>query len=317
MTPDHLLLWLSAKGQGSWPQFRSAMEKLQVGHTDAGAAIGDQADEEAPTGAATDLPLYQQIRFALQRLGHVEFFVDEIENGWRVVAPVIALYADASPQEGLLCGARSTSLLDGLWSLRDINVQVSPNDGGPDRILLRGPSRAVLSDQVRALGIRVQRWAALSILSVLPRTRDINTWKIQPMPETPGWTIHRFSTSRHQWNEVSLTSATNAPIGLFRFRMKHERRHYLRYQAHTYSVPVQIGKYFVMRKRRGILVYDRAQRLLSVPAVFRPPLLIERAAILCSGFLPRFDPQSYRLVYRDVPPDIARLAAQLLHQETT
>jgi hypothetical protein len=30
VTLDHLLLWLSAKGAGSWPQFRAAVEELHI-----------------------------------------------------------------------------------------------------------------------------------------------------------------------------------------------------------------------------------------------------------------------------------------------
>ena len=30
MTPNELLLWLSARGQGTWPQFRGAVEALDI-----------------------------------------------------------------------------------------------------------------------------------------------------------------------------------------------------------------------------------------------------------------------------------------------
>jgi hypothetical protein len=60
MTPNELLLWLSARKQGSWPQFRGAVERLDL-----------MESEEA--GQDTSLSLHQRVRLNLERLGHVEF----------------------------------------------------------------------------------------------------------------------------------------------------------------------------------------------------------------------------------------------------
>ena len=103
--------------------------------------------------------------------------------------------------------------------------------------------------------------------------------------------------------------------GFFQFLMKHQRFYYLRWHGHTYSVPVQVGKYIVMRRKRGLIAYDATTRALSLPASCRPPLLIERALVLCSGLLPAFDASSRRLEYTCIPPSVARLASQLLWQE--
>ncbi|MYK11739.1 MAG: hypothetical protein F4041_19130 [Acidobacteriia bacterium] len=97
--------------------------------------------------------------------------------------------------------------------------------------------------------------------------------------------------------------------------MKHQRFHYLRWDGRSYKVPVQVGKYAVRRRKRGVLAYDSASGVFSVPRIFRPPLLIERALVLCSGFLPEFDSTSRRATYAGVPSDVARLVAQLLWQE--
>jgi hypothetical protein len=63
------MLWMSARGSGSWPsKFRAAVEELHV-------AGGGEATED--DRSATDqfaLPLYQELRLNLRRLGHAEFF---------------------------------------------------------------------------------------------------------------------------------------------------------------------------------------------------------------------------------------------------
>jgi hypothetical protein len=140
----------------------------------------------------------------------------------------------------------------------------------------------------------------------------------------PGWTVERFLTSTLRWTTRDSTGARDLDAwdvhrcrtGLFRFRMKYQRLHYLRWRGKTYSVPVQVGKYAVLRYRRvrGLLQYDPSRSLLSVPVSCRPPLLIERALILHTGLLPTFDRTTGRLEYA-VPRRVARLAAGLLRQE--
>ena len=83
MTGNLLLLWMSARQNGSWQQFRSAIERLNA-----------QADADPDAGQVTEnleFPLHQQLRFNLQRLGHAEFFaVDKVITKWRVAPPVLA-----------------------------------------------------------------------------------------------------------------------------------------------------------------------------------------------------------------------------------
>ena len=133
MSLNHLLLWLSAKGHGSWSQFRGAVESLCVERDD-GPELPDDLDRAGARGS--DLPVYQQHRFALQRLAHVEFFSKEQDHDWRVVPPVIALFP-SSLQEGVLCGARSPELLEGLDRFDDLNVVRTGAPDMPERIVVR------------------------------------------------------------------------------------------------------------------------------------------------------------------------------------
>jgi hypothetical protein len=53
MTPNELLLWLSARKQGSWSQFRGAVETLD---------LADMADEEEQD---TSFPLHRELSVSL------------------------------------------------------------------------------------------------------------------------------------------------------------------------------------------------------------------------------------------------------------
>jgi hypothetical protein len=299
---DDLLLFLSAKGSGSWPQFRGAVEEL---HVDRVPSTLDDGDTGGRTNS--DLPVYHEVRFVLQRLGHVEFLGENKEYAWRVVPPSVAML----PGEdgcGLLCGARSTAVLATLAKFAEVEAQ--PAEGMPERVLLRNRRGQDLATAARAHGFNVQQSAPRAILCAIPGARDLASWPLSEMPQTPGWTIHRFSPSQLRWIPAVADEANRASNGLFRFVMKHQRFYYMRSRGLCYGLPVQVAKYAVMRRRTGILQYER--NTLSVPVICRPPLLIERALVLCSGLLPRV--VAGRVEYIQVPRDVARLTAELLGQ---
>lgn len=310
MSLDELLLWLSAKDRGSWSQFRAAVET--IGAQDEPQPTSDQDDEGVGASAIRqDLAIYQSARFVMQRLSHVEFFTADTPNGWRVSPPALA-FVSGLTSEGILCGARSTALLERLRELDHMEVFDSDSGGMLQRIVVRGSTDL---SAIGALGIHVQTMTPLSMLSVTP---TVGTWHggtLSETPETPGWTTHRFSAARLQWEDVSL-SETRAPRGgLFRFVLDHQRFYYLRRRGRCHRLPVQLGKYAVMNRREGRVGYDSRRFVFSVPVICRPPLLIERALILCSGQLPTLDGPTGRLEYHTVPHDVARLAGQVLGQE--
>ena len=70
MSLNDLLTWMSARGSGSWSQFRAAVEELHVEPGDT-----EEDGENANDATAGDLPVYQSVRFALERLAHVEFLL--------------------------------------------------------------------------------------------------------------------------------------------------------------------------------------------------------------------------------------------------
>ncbi len=306
MSLDHLLLWLSARGAGSWSQFRAAVEEL---HVQRQLNSEDDAEAERP---GSDLPVYHEVRFALQRLAHVEFRHGNGGHAWRVVPPTLAFMRGRGAC-GLFCGARSVALLERLGETA--NLDVSDVEGMPQRVVVRGESVANLAARASALGLHIQESAPVAILCVVPGVRETAVWAPAEVPATPGWTVHRFSPLELRWTAIQQDEVGRGATGLFRFVLKHQRFYYLCWRGRTYQVPVQVGKYAVMRRRQAALSYDANTRIFSVPAVCRPPLLIERALVLCSGILPRFDPASSRVEYSEVPRDVVRLAAQLLCQE--
>ena len=101
---------------------------------------------------------------------------------------------------------------------------------------------------------------------------------------------------------------------MFRFIHRFHRAFYfLRWSGATFKLPRAVGLYVLLkRSRQDLLSYDAATQTLRVRAICRPPKLLERALVLCSGVPPPC--HAAILTYADVPPDIARHAAYLLRQ---
>lgn len=312
MSANNLLIWMSARMEGSWSQFRSAVEEL---HVEEGVGNGDEPGEDA---MSSDLPLYQAARLGLERLAHVEFISGANNQRWRVVPPTLAISHSGGQYLGILCGARTPSLYTSLLQLAgSVSVDTHQVPGMPDRIRLVSASAEMLDRVGHYLSLHLQRNAPAMLLAATPPVDDPRTRFPSDPPSTPGWTIHQFSTRNIRWEGSDLQSILNASFGLFRFQLGYQRFHFLRWLGRTFQVPVQVGKYAVLRRRRSLRVvrYERRRAVLSVPLTCRPPLLIERALVLCSGGLPRANGGSGLLEYSEVTPEIARMAGALLCQE--
>jgi hypothetical protein len=311
MTPNELLLWLSARNQGSWPQFRGAVETLDLENVTA------EAEQD------TSLPLHQRVRFNLERLAHVEFGATECENGWRVVPPTLALSEHGNAVTGVLCGARTPKLMERIErAAGGLSFERASQPDCPDIIRMHATGEKSLIKLAQREGLLCQVDTPTSLLSRLPSVDAIKGWRREPLP-TAGreWEVKHFIIERKvmKWRTITLQEA-NAPDaqGLFCFTRFQMPQYFLREGLETISLPGAVGKYHVLsRRQRRVLRYDRTERRLALPAIFRPPLLTERALILCSGFPPSLSVVygRPRLTYRDIPEEVAGMTAEVLRQD--
>ncbi len=315
MSANSLLLWMSARCKGSWPQFRAAVEEL---HLDQGDEVEGENDD-APDPFA--LPIYQTFRFNLQRVGHAEFFAGAGDGAdWRVTPPSLAMTRHARGWIGILAGARSLALVErlqtaarGVASLRTLFFS-----SYPDQFLLSADAEEELSDVAKRAGLLLQRDAPAAVLTSLPAVDDPRVRSLTQLPFGSEWRIDRFSPEDLAWHSATLGDASTASGGLFRFFLGHQRHVLFCGSGCAFRIPGQVGKYLVLKKhRRRVLRYDSQNRSLSVPASCRPPFLVERALILCSGSPPTYEGgvRGGSLHYVEIPEGIAAIAAALLRQE--
>jgi hypothetical protein len=316
MSEHALLLWMSARRNGSWQQFRSAVEELHM--ADAEGAPSEAEDE----GSRTGLSAYQQLRLAFERLAHAEFFTQGCEDGWRITPPVLTVIKSSCGWEGILSGARSPRFLRALQTAADNNRVALHTEsclGQPPIIRTAGTRDALARFAVEA-GVAVQVDAPLSILSCIPAVDDARHLIPSVLPMGADWRIDRFDPAALRWRASSRDEAASSRNSLFRFVFGYERHHFLKVNGRLKKLrgvsQGQIGKYLVIRRsRRHVLRYSPTISELTVPGSCRPPLLIDRALTLCSGSLAVFDREGSLLRYRNIPDVVAHAAARLLRQE--
>jgi hypothetical protein len=307
---NELIIWLSARVQGSWEQFKAAVEELHLPDDGPGGA-------EAPDSRQSGLPLHQELRLMLERLGHVEFFADGCEGGWRIAPPVWASLGKNEPPSAILCGARTLPLLERVGSgngapaaLESIEDATAPNV-----YRLTASTRGELLSAAGAMGIPICFDAPRAMLCALRRVCDMYE-EIAELPLGRDWIVEQFDSQELRWKPSSRDEGRAARDGLFRFRLPYLRRHFLRQRGRNYEMEGAAAKYALLRRRRrNVLRYLSASKEYVVPAICRPPMLVERSLILCSGRLPVFDGANTTLTYINVNADVARLAALLLDQE--
>jgi hypothetical protein len=315
MSANSLLLWMSARRHGSWPQFRAAVEQLHLGEGEKGEGEDDDTYDQY------EMPLYRTLRFNFQRVGHAEFFTGAGDGAeWRVTPPVLAATRHVNGWLGIVAGARSLALTERLHATigQSANLKTLAVPAYPDQFLITAGSQGVLATIAARAGLLLQNDAPASVLTSLPTVDDPRVRHLVQLPFGSEWKIDRFYVDDLAWHPATRSEAAAASGGLFRFSLRHQCHLLFCRRGDAYRIPGQVGKYLVLkRRRRRVLRYDHQTRLLSVPASCRPPFLVERALILCSGLPPSYGagPWGGDLQYADVPNGIAALAAALLRQE--
>jgi hypothetical protein len=315
MSADKLLLWMSARSSGSWPQFRAAVEELHVADSDGGET------EVAEDAVGQDgLPLYQALRLNLQRVGHAEFFAGAEESEWRVTPPSLSAVERPEGWLGVAVGARSVRLLERLRAAAGSRLEEAAlATHWPTAIFVRGKTLSELADVAALARLHVQADAPRALLGCVPAVDDPVIRRPEVIPIGADWRIEGFDALASRWKASTRAEVDSGRLGLYRFSLAYRRHVLFCDGGGVFEVAPSVGKFLAARRRRlKVMRYDALHRTLRLPSIFRPPLLIERALVLCSGRPPTYEPRAQAsglLTYADIPGDVARLAASLLRQE--
>jgi hypothetical protein len=318
MRANELLLWMSARGRGSWQQFRAAVEELHLPDTSdeqSGGVDDDSGD------ARNALPLQHELRLNLERHGHVEFFEGAGETGWRVTPPSLASTRYGNGWIGVLAGARTTRLMqrvEAAASAASTTLERLTVPASPEQIRIMGSTPAGIAAVASDAGLLFQDDAPTALLASLPVVDDPVLRRPVELPFGDGWRVERFSVTELRWRVAIREDIPSSGIALFRFSLRHRRQIVLWMDEAAHEIPGPVGKFLVMKRRRQVARYDTVTRSLIFPVICRPPLLVQRALILCSGLPASYEPDgdgAGHLLYKEIDPPVARLACALLRQE--
>lgn len=304
MSANELLFWMSARREGSWPQFRSAVAKLV-------------ADDEKDGTDPTEIPLHQLLRSNLQRLGHAEFASTDQVLRWRVAPPVLVVLDLGGTWLGIASGARHAGLTNDFASA-GLGFSPVALAHAPDALIVRETEVSQLERVAKKAGLTIQREAPAAILGCVPPIDTKHLLAPIALPLGNKWRVDRFSPERLNWAVSSRQEALTGSEQLFRFESEYEKHYLLSTGGHYFRVSQQVGKFVVLKRHhRKVVRYDAAVGRFSLPSICRPPLLVERALVLCSGRPPHYEIAEARGVvhYDGVPLSIAISAASLLRQE--
>ncbi len=288
---NELLYWMSARRAGAVQSFRSRV-----------AELGAQG---------ADGSYRRTVEWNLSKLAHAEFAPAAGSDGWRVAPPVLAAGDRTGRCSAVLCGARTPLLFARLLGAAGADrIRVAPQAWGPDIAEVSADSALQLEAIATASGIRLQWNAPLALLACcVPPKRLV----LQPA-EIPigGWTVAQFDKATLGWVGSTQQAASSARFGLFRFRSDYATAYVVIEEGQAWACEPASGKYRILKRKNRALSYSSADDVLSIHAGCRPPALIERALVLCSGGLPRYD--GGRLIYSRVDVPVAAAVAAVLDQ---
>ena len=306
MSHDRLLTYLSELGHGTWDQLRDAWHWL-LGET------RDPADKAWIV--AQDL----------SALGHLEMSWGD-KATWCAAPPVLTMIP-RSGGRALLTGARTRTLYEPgagsgaaaagrLFEAADnlgLYVDEWSAAAGPTTAMIACESAGDAERLADALGIAYTYSVADQLAGMLPPLDAYaRLWRPGELPR--GFDAERFDFDELAW----YPTETTAESGLYRCRTWQTHVHAINSPMGWRRVPREIGIYEVLRwERRRVLSYDADTLDLKVPVHARLPILHARAAIMCSGRLPRFmrEDGSPVLVYVNVSANVAAGIAAALAQE--
>lgn len=298
---DLLLYWISSLGSGSWESFRSACNMLKISEP-------------------------KRLLRRLKLLGHIETSADGSRWSGTPIALVSVKASQRDSQEFILCGQRSSNLLDILGDSTFIEYLEQPQGDAPlcIRVQLGADPEAIdqLVEVLRDRNIPIQNVgnASLKFAKALPNWQE---WmQILPRISAPilGYDYAYYDIQQEKFIKCNFPNHTGM------YRLKHQKLLQLPphicffdqssdrwFQGDWYGLrflALQYSDQTLMAK------YDHDTNNLYIPLSQRWSEIYERALVLSSGCLPSEVKTNHfgrTLQYQNVQAEVAELLASKLN----
>jgi len=298
---DLLLYLLSSLGNGLWESFRLACNMLQI-------------------------PESKRFLRRLKLLGHIETSADGKRWSGTPIALVSVKASRPNSQEFILCGQRSSNLVDILGELAFIEYIEQPKGDAPlcIRVQLGADPEAIdqLVEALRDRNIAIQNVgnASLKFAKALPTRQE---W-MQTLPHISapilGYDYEYYDIQQERFVECNFPNLTGM------YQLRHQRL--LQLPPHVCFFDKASDRWFQgdwyglrflalqCSEQRLSAKYDRETNNLYIPWSQRWSEIYERALVLSSGCLPSEVKTNHfgrSLQYQNVQAEVAELLASKLN----
>jgi hypothetical protein len=331
---DELLYVISAKKEMPWTSFKEAFNCLYQLHS--------MNNDEQENLNSHRLSIVR----AFESLGHCEFSFTDANSKVYVASPVLVRLPCAGFPQAILAGARTPNIIDKLKSAcesvgQQLRIEVTEQENKlalvPKRVAVQAEDVKELQDIASQLGINFAEtpsaWSILNFTASLEEYLANCTWSNEA---ELNWESQIFNPSSLRFASENEESK----IHLSKYRHPHRNNHiyYLWQDKKNTLIEGDWGRYAVLKASKiNVLFYDRYKFIMAVPLGAQLPRLLERALILCSGYVYKLEklslhnlkpnsslPMSMAIIenlartnfrlFRDVPPQIAEMTAAKLGQ---
>ena len=283
---DKLLYYLSHEGELSWEKFKDAVNRI--------------ANEQYQFNPSTYLQ-------SLARLGHLEY--DPINLSHVVITPAV-LVETVVEDRYALTGSRTPVFLEKVKTcVSDIGGKLSSNseEYAPTTIILSNLKEPLFTE-IENLGIHVSLAFSAKLSQILPKPKLTSFPKVDiSFPDSLKY--FNLSTleydSNIQYRSNGLYEIPQYGPSVYILKNGHDQR----------KVPRDWGEWLALSnagRTVGFLSYTEKNKTLCVKYPLHLPIIIDRCAVLCSGFPPVKQGNFY--IYSDVPAGIAYQITKSLHQ---
>jgi hypothetical protein len=298
---DLLLYLLSSLGNGLWESFRLACNMLQI-------------------------PESKRFLRRLKLLGHIETSADGKRWSGTPIALVSVKASRPNSQEFILCGQRSSNLVDILGELAFIEYIEQPKGDAPlcIRVQLGADPEAIdqLVEALRDRNIAIQNVgnASLKFAKALPTRQE---W-MQTLPHISapilGYDYEYYDIQQERFVECNFPNLTGM------YQLRHQRL--LQFPPHVCFFDKARDRWFQgdwyglrflalqCSEQKLSAKYDRETNNLYIPWSQRWSEIYERALVLSSGCLPSEVKTNHfgrSLQYQNVQAEVAELLASKLN----
>jgi len=298
---DFLLFWISSLGSGLWESFRSACNMLQI-------------------------PEPKRVLRRLKLLGHIETSADGKRWSGTPIALVSVKASQPDSQEFILCGQRSSNLLDILGDSTFIEYLEQPQGDAPlcIRVRLGADPEAIdqLVEVLRDRNIAIQNVgnASLKFAEALPTWQEWMQTLSRISAPILGYYYAYYDIQQARFIECNFPDITGM------YQLTHQKISQLSphvcffdktsdrwFQGDWYGLRFLALQY---SDQRLSAKYDRETNNLYIPWSQRWSEIYERALVLSSGCLPsevKTNLFGRTLQYQNVQAEVAELLASKLN----